>query len=692
MSFKDIASPLAALGIPVTPVRAESKAAFLPDWPTSATTDLNEIALWDRMYGDINCAAVATGKADGVWFFEADSADVFARISQDTGHDLVKECPTFMVRSRVGRGHLYFRNTPLALEMGNLPQTYVKGGDFSVRVKNQYVVSAGSIHPESKRPYECVTPGVAPAPAPDWFVQWLMAQRMKVKTDKGEEVIPTTESGKIPHGYIHGWMVTQAGRFRNAGMSIELLEKTLLELVHEACEPPIDIEKVKQVARSFERYDSNPTNSLPIQLNQKPDGPATAPPREIDTCTATARPVFPYWAIMGTSIWDGLVAPALESSSKHAEFIYMPAAQALMNYLSGLVTIKMHTVRLNLFLGLVSPYGEFFKSSSCQLAHDYCKYVGICTPLAKSTISGGRTVVGQAGSPEGFALRVIGTKGNKAILFNDELGKFASKAGIESSSFADDLLTWYESGDFGNNVTSEKNSFHFESGTYTFGWLWCTTDRGFNRHWPKLAGIVSGLEDRMFFIVSPEKPKPAVPFHDPLLVPGAAETRKRIDAAIVKKEYEFEDPGYFTKQVAGMDPRSMSLVMKFALFLTIDMGLDKIDDDVIERALALVEYRNQVSTFLEPIEADNQQGRLQKEIIRELKQNGGQMSYRNLCLNLDYSRYGIDVWNRAYRTMLPYGIDEGIICEWQAQTTTGKRSTRMVGLIKFEDDEAEVAA
>jgi len=102
--------------------------------------------------------------------------------------------------------------------------------------------------------------------------------------------------------------------------------------------------------------------------------------------------------------------------------------------------------------------------------------------------------------------------------------------------------------------------------------------------------------------------------------------------------------------------------------------------------LALVQYRNQAAAFLEPIEADNQQGRLQKEIIRELRQNRGKMSYRQLCRNLDFERYGLDVWNRAYRTMLPYGNDEGVIFEWREQTTPGKRATRMVGLIKFDDE------
>lgn len=676
--FAQRAKILLDRNIPVVMVRAGEKGAFQNGWQNSLITSETDPRLSDSQFANCNTGAVALARVGGIWVFEVDSGDVFEKIKADTGHDLVTECPTFMVRSRVGRGHLYYLQTEASIKMGNVAQSY---GPFSARVNNSYVVGPESHRTDTGTKYEIVSDAPL-ASAPEWLVQWLLDQRKK---DDVKAEVKRSERGLVRHGFIHPWLVSECGKMRNAGMTVEEIEAVILRRAHEECEAPIDEDKVKQVAHSMEKYE--PGQNTNLFLNQKPDAPPAAPPLEIDTSAAMLRPEFPHWAITGTSIWNGLVVPALESSSKHAEFIYMAAAQTVMNYLSGRVTIGLHKVRFNLFLGFVSPYGEFFKSSSCQLAHEYCRFMGLCESCSKNTKnSNGKTLIGQAGSPEGFGLRMINANCQRAILYNDELGKFVKKAGIESSSFADDLLTWYESGEFGNNVTSEKNSFHFESGSYTFGWLWCTTDRGFNRHWPKLAGIASGLEDRMFFVVSPEKPKPTVPFHDPLFVEGAAETRRRIDAAIQKEKYEFEDPDYFSKQVAGMDPRSMALVIKLALFLAIDMGKDAIDDDIIERALALVKYRNAASTFLEPIEADNQQGRLQKEIIRELKQNGGQMTYRNLCLNLDYSRYGIDVWNRAYKTMLPYGIDEGIICEWQAQTTTGKRSTRMVGLIKYEDD------
>ncbi len=410
----------------------------------------------------------------------------------------------------------------------------------------------------------------------------------------------------------------------------------------------------------------------------------TAPPLpEIDTSEGYIRPEFPHWAIMGTSLWEGLVEPALATSSKHAEFIAMPAIQMMLNALSGNVRVGMSGNNLNIYVGLVSPYGKFFKSSSCDLAMDYFRVMGLLFKASgKKDEANGRTAIIHAGSPEAFGLRARDIIAKRAILFNDELGKFVSKAGIEGSSFSSDLLSWYGSGEFGNGTTATKNAFHFEAGTYTFGWLWATTDRGFNRHWPKLAGISSGLEDRLFYVVSPAEPKPATPYSDPILVGGAAKTRQLFDKAVNQGAFNFESPEWYAKKVEGLDPRSMDLAQKLALYFCVDMGDTTISDEHVDRALALVKYRNQAAAFLAPIEAENDGARMQKEILRELRQNRGKMRYRELCRALDYTSIELFKWNRLFQGL----VNEGLIADFSEPTTSGKRVTRMVGLRKPEED------
>jgi hypothetical protein len=354
----------------------------------------------------------------------------------------------------------------------------------------------------------------------------------------------------------------------------------------------------------------------------------------------------------------------------------------MMNYLSYKVRVGLDPTNLNMFVGLVSPYGKFFKSSSCQLAMGYFNAMGCLQKLGKDVKAAeGRVMVTQAGSPEGFGLLMQRVNAKNAIMYNDELGLLVSKAGIEGSSFGDNILIWHGSGDIGNNVTSTKSAFHFSAKSYTFGWLWATTDRGFNRHWPKLAGISSGLEDRMFFVISPENPKPTLPYSDPNIA-GCNLTRQRIDSAVKQESYDFEDKADYVRRVSGMDPRSMALVQVLALYFAIDLGLGAIDSDCIGRAMALVEYRNQVAAFLAPIEADNKEGRLQKEMIREVRQSKGKISYRDLCQNLDYTRHGLFEWGRAYKGLL----GEKILVEFHEQKTAGKRAIRMVGIPLYDGE------
>ena len=241
-------------------------------------------------------------------------------------------------------------------------------------------------------------------------------------------------------------------------------------------------------------------------------------------------------------------------------------------------------------------------------------------------------------------------------------------------------MTWYESGEFGNTVKAKKDSFAFEASTYCFGWQWCTTTRGFNRHWPKIAGVVSGLEDRMFFVVSPEKPKPAGSYFDPPTKEAAKKTFEVIEAAILKGTYHFASFEEVQALVKGMNPRTMQMLFALALYFAIDLNREKIDAECLQRAKQLVDFRDQAILFLAPIEADNEQGRMQMEITRELRQHKGKMKYRDLCRELHADRFGSDRWKAGYKGL----VGEGIIADYDEKTTSGQK-TRMTALLVLND-------
>jgi hypothetical protein len=267
----------------------------------------------------------------------------------------------------------------------------------------------------------------------------------------------------------------------------------------------------------------------------------------------------------------------------------------------------------------------------------------------------GRTLVLSPGSTEGFGKLMERVQCKNAVLYYDELAKFVGKAGIENSSIAADLLSFYEGRSVGNVVKKALDAYAFQAGTYCFSWLWCTTDTNFVKLWPRVATADSGLSDRMFFMISPEEAKPAGLHTDPDFNAGAGKTRELIEKAMQQKVYDYADYGTIQDAVAGFDPRSIALIEKLALFFAVDLGRNEIDGDCVERARALVEYRRDVLTFLAPIEAESLQGRIQLSMVRILKANGGKMKYRDFQRHLNYDSYGTDIWVRAEKGMIDSG-------------------------------------
>ncbi|HEY6766610.1 MAG TPA: bifunctional DNA primase/polymerase [Candidatus Sulfotelmatobacter sp.] len=140
MSFKDIALPLAARGIPVVPVNPLEKRCTLKGWPELATTDTAQILAWDALNPEYNVACV--GKPNGIVILDCDVPGLVKRIEEETGH---KFPPTFTVRS-AGKGcaHLYFRQTDRSREIGNISTPYDQPPLFDLKSSNGYVVGPGS--------------------------------------------------------------------------------------------------------------------------------------------------------------------------------------------------------------------------------------------------------------------------------------------------------------------------------------------------------------------------------------------------------------------------------------------------------------------------------------------------------------------------------------------------------------------
>jgi hypothetical protein len=190
MSFKNIALPIAKLGIPVFPLQPKVKEPppgmkFLEE----ATTDPNKIEQWNSDNPNYNVAMLADGEYG---FLEFDIPDGIEQACTE------KHQPRPVTREQLSGGggqHFVFKMSDDTKALGNrsislpTPCTCSKQDNqaacvvcsepkahhhhewFSFRARNKYLVGAGSTHPNGK-PYK-LTQNVVPAEMPTWLSDWI---------------------------------------------------------------------------------------------------------------------------------------------------------------------------------------------------------------------------------------------------------------------------------------------------------------------------------------------------------------------------------------------------------------------------------------------------------------------------------------------------------------------------------------
>jgi Bifunctional DNA primase/polymerase, N-terminal len=683
MTFADIATPLIERGIPITPVRPGSKRAFLPDFPTTASTDPAQISEWNRLYSDHNAACVARAEDGGVWFWEVDSPDVWTRLMKDTGHDGMTELQTFKVRSRQGRGHLYFLHNERSKALGNISQTYVLGQDWSVRTHREYVVAPGSIHPDTGMPYE-VRNNAPITEAPDWLIDWFLTQKIGKIAPSGQSApdAPRNERGLVPRGAIHGYMLSQAGRLRQMGLEQDAIEVALLQLVHANCEPPIDESKVSAMAKSICNYPAGV--STPIALTMPT--PATATPVEPPKLHTVAYPKFPSWVMEGTSIYEGFVKPYCAVNSRVPYFMWMPTAALMMNYLGTKVHVPLKGWKPSFYIILVGTRGKANKSSSIKDGMAFLEFAGVLDMYSKEVKNAdGKSIVFEAGSPEGLGTDMQRINCKNAVLFYDELSGLVSKNSIQGSSMPGTLLKLYDSNSFSNSIKAKKDTYAVKPDSYVASLVTSATTKNFAKLWGSLIRDSDGLDNRTTIVLQPETlpettPQQVVPFQE-----AALATRKLIDRAVNQGKFQFFDQSPYVAFLQKYpDNRVQVRAEKWALYFAIDLGLTEIDEDCVERGIALAEYEVDVKKYLSTMESRSELAGLQQDIVRKLQYAGGKMPIygrRSLRSAVNADSYDSWIWKRAL---------DGLLVLGQIAVDTPSSPQVATLLRGFDSDEADV--
>lgn len=657
--FSQIATPLVTKGVPVIPLRPKTKIAFLNEWEKLATTDMKKVLEWDIDFDGANAACVAYARENGVWFLEIDKSGFADRIERETGQ---KMPATMMVRSSPGRGHYYFKQTPASIAMGNAQGMEDGKEAWSARVDNRYVVAPGSYHPTSGLQYELLNDAPI-AEAPDWLVGWCAKSRIDLASKKTGHIELDSEE-PIAEGGRNSTLTRILGKARQVlAMDRDQLFEYGMSVNAKRCNPPLSEQEVRTIANSIGGYAVQQTGQLIL------GSPQQAPTEEIKPIEVplVPYPVFPRWVMDGTSIGEGLCKPVCAKNSRYPEFMFIPAMTIVLNYLGQKVNIVDRRLSMGMYVVCIGRRGVVIKSSSVNDAVEYLKIAGVAdqgNPAIRN--AQGRSLVWQIGSPEGLGLEMTRTNNRNAVLFYDELSTMIKKASIEKSTLKDALLQMYDSNKFANTIKSRKETYSFDPHTYTASLIACTTDKKFLGQWSTVSSEDDGFNDRFFFLYQPEVLNELTPQRVVNTVEGSIQTKKLIEKAVQQVNYRIVDETPLEMNIGRLGNRTENRVEKMALFFAVDLGRDEIDEDCVDRALAIANYELAVKEYLNTFESITLEGQIQQEIIQALQRNAGVLVKRKLERTLHSTRYGTTIWNKAYAGLINSG--------WIAENGNGKKN------------------
>jgi hypothetical protein len=359
--FESIALPLVERGWDVVPCYPNDKQVhtkLVPSPLTMKTKSIIKIQMWAAVEPYANVCVYAEQKEGGLLFLDKDGAGSLSKkYEAETGKPFPK---TLLVRSSVvsdgsggtySKGHWYFLQTPRTMALEKNISELSTGGMFSLRVKNEYVASIGSIHPDTGKPYEIVD-DVPVLPMPDDLLDWLLKQIVE-KPEK-----PATDGGSrelIPHGQIHPWMLTQAGKLRAQGLGEESIRVALRELVEKNCQPPIDWNKVDAMAKSICKFPEGENKDL--ALTQGPQA-LTVPEGVVPIAEETTDPIPAFDASVVNGIYKKFVDVATRGTTMAPQFVYAIAKTVVGARMAGRVKFENLGVEPRFYTALIGETGS----------------------------------------------------------------------------------------------------------------------------------------------------------------------------------------------------------------------------------------------------------------------------------------------------------------------------------------------
>jgi hypothetical protein len=253
--FESIALPLLARGLKVAPCYPRSKEVhtrLVPKPLEMLSDDPAQIRRWAEQEPESNVCVYALQEEGGLCFLDNDAGYLREAYQRETKRDFQTLFVRSSIRNGVERGHWYFLQTDKTRALAKNITEDTTGKWFSFRVKNFYVVSAGSIHPDTGEPY-AVREDLPVIPMPDVLLDWLLSKLRR----EPKRRVETIGRGKIPKGQRYPALMREVGRIWQRGTySRDLTIKMALAWARENLEGDYDEAKTqKEIENLIDTYE-----------------------------------------------------------------------------------------------------------------------------------------------------------------------------------------------------------------------------------------------------------------------------------------------------------------------------------------------------------------------------------------------------------------------------------------------------
>ena len=309
----DAALAYAALNWQVFICKAQGKAPATRRGFKDATTDRNFIRAWFHKIPNGN-VAIATGIISGLLVLDVDprsgGTESLERLIETHG-----PLPPTPTAHTGGDGYHFLFAHP----GGHIPCSTSKlAPGLDIKSDGGYIIAAPSIHP-SGQPYEWVcAPDTLPlAPPPEWVVTG------SISAPKEKQTSVASGGDSIPAGQRNSTLTSLAGVVRARGCTEKELS-ALLEAVNQRCEPPLNADEVRGIAKSIARY-------MPREQEKQQEAPHWTDLGNAQLLVDLFGTDVRYCHGLGWMAWDGMRfipdrhAVVMRKAKETVEFIHKAA-------------------------------------------------------------------------------------------------------------------------------------------------------------------------------------------------------------------------------------------------------------------------------------------------------------------------------------------------------------------------------